>query len=364
MQDLFAMHQGVGLLGTLKLTLESVVPRFIIRYNVLRDRITRLTLGEEIGGQEQNATSPDPNGSGPQLQNAEHDGQEDAQQEGATVSDGVYGDEFGTENDEDQQDDEGDEREEHDQLQEPAEAVAINDSEGQQPLEETHEDQSLLGQTEEDAEGEIDDFAEDTADAREDEDPYETSAEAVVQEYDSDHRESVENEDPVNVDLADKQESEDVESDGAAKLTHAQEEQDPGESAETTNISYQQEEPNPSREHSEAEGEDTEAGDEPTDPSATNVAPDDDDFGSDDDEFEYPDSATQAEEPSPVNLEVQAEPVITTQLAQAVSLSKSTSSLNTDDLVWSEQPGEGNDDLQNGMSPLSWPFFQRDSGLN
>lgn len=47
LQDLYAMHQGVGLPGHLRLTLQSIVPRFIVRYNVLRDQITRLVLGEE-----------------------------------------------------------------------------------------------------------------------------------------------------------------------------------------------------------------------------------------------------------------------------------------------------------------------------
>lgn len=41
------MHQGVGLPGHLRLTLQSVVPRFIARYNVLRDQITRLVLSDE-----------------------------------------------------------------------------------------------------------------------------------------------------------------------------------------------------------------------------------------------------------------------------------------------------------------------------
>ncbi|KAL5490193.1 hypothetical protein ACEPAI_5026 [Sanghuangporus weigelae] len=49
LQDLYAMHQGVGLPGHLKLTLQSIMPRFITRYNLLRDQVTRLVLGEEAG---------------------------------------------------------------------------------------------------------------------------------------------------------------------------------------------------------------------------------------------------------------------------------------------------------------------------
>lgn len=41
------MHQGVGLPGHLKLTLQSIVPRFISRYNHLRDQITRLAITDE-----------------------------------------------------------------------------------------------------------------------------------------------------------------------------------------------------------------------------------------------------------------------------------------------------------------------------
>ena len=46
MHDLVAMHQGLGLPGHLKLTLQSVVPRFITRYNQLREQITKLAIGE------------------------------------------------------------------------------------------------------------------------------------------------------------------------------------------------------------------------------------------------------------------------------------------------------------------------------
>ncbi|KAL5512083.1 hypothetical protein ACEPAG_7576 [Sanghuangporus baumii] len=49
LQDLYAMHQGVGLPGYLRLTLQSIMPRFITRYNLLRDQVTRLVLGEEAG---------------------------------------------------------------------------------------------------------------------------------------------------------------------------------------------------------------------------------------------------------------------------------------------------------------------------
>ncbi|OCB84152.1 hypothetical protein A7U60_g8828 [Sanghuangporus baumii] len=49
LQDLYAMHQGVGLPGHLRLTLQSIMPRFITRYNLLRDQVTRLVLGEEAG---------------------------------------------------------------------------------------------------------------------------------------------------------------------------------------------------------------------------------------------------------------------------------------------------------------------------
>lgn len=57
MHDLNAIHDGIGLTGPLRVTLQSVVPRFITRYNVLRDQITRLTLSgdadeEELGGEE------------------------------------------------------------------------------------------------------------------------------------------------------------------------------------------------------------------------------------------------------------------------------------------------------------------------
>ena len=41
LHDLHAMHQGVGIPGHLRLTLKSILPRFITRYNFLRDQITR-----------------------------------------------------------------------------------------------------------------------------------------------------------------------------------------------------------------------------------------------------------------------------------------------------------------------------------
>lgn len=40
------MHQGLGLHGHLRLTLQSVVPRFITRYNQLREQITRLAIDD------------------------------------------------------------------------------------------------------------------------------------------------------------------------------------------------------------------------------------------------------------------------------------------------------------------------------
>ncbi|KLO10405.1 hypothetical protein SCHPADRAFT_906912 [Schizopora paradoxa] len=46
LHDLFAMHHGVGLPGHLRLSLQSVVPRFITRYNQLRDQITSLTFAD------------------------------------------------------------------------------------------------------------------------------------------------------------------------------------------------------------------------------------------------------------------------------------------------------------------------------
>ena len=46
------MHQGIGLPGHLRLTLQSVVPRFIARYNYLRDQITWLTINDESGHQD------------------------------------------------------------------------------------------------------------------------------------------------------------------------------------------------------------------------------------------------------------------------------------------------------------------------
>ncbi|KAI5124313.1 hypothetical protein M0805_008921 [Coniferiporia weirii] len=53
LHDLYAMHQGVGLPGHLRLTLQSVVPRFIARYNLLREKITRLTIAEEAEADQQ-----------------------------------------------------------------------------------------------------------------------------------------------------------------------------------------------------------------------------------------------------------------------------------------------------------------------
>lgn len=46
LHDLVAMHQGLGLHGHLRLTLQSVVPRFITRYNQLREQITRLAIDD------------------------------------------------------------------------------------------------------------------------------------------------------------------------------------------------------------------------------------------------------------------------------------------------------------------------------
>lgn len=40
------MHQGLGLHGHLRLTLQSVVPRFITRYNQLREQVTRLAIDD------------------------------------------------------------------------------------------------------------------------------------------------------------------------------------------------------------------------------------------------------------------------------------------------------------------------------
>ena len=48
------MHMSIGLTGPLHLVLQSVYPRFIARYNLLRDQITRLSIadaGDESGNQ-------------------------------------------------------------------------------------------------------------------------------------------------------------------------------------------------------------------------------------------------------------------------------------------------------------------------
>ena len=43
------MHVGMGLAGPLRLALESIVPRFINRYNALREQMSRLIMSSTEG---------------------------------------------------------------------------------------------------------------------------------------------------------------------------------------------------------------------------------------------------------------------------------------------------------------------------
>ena len=47
MHDLNVLHDGSDIYGPLRLQLRSVVPRFIVRYHLLQDQITRLNLAVE-----------------------------------------------------------------------------------------------------------------------------------------------------------------------------------------------------------------------------------------------------------------------------------------------------------------------------
>ena len=51
LHDLNVLHDGSDLVGPLRLQLHVVVPRFILRYHMLRDQIARLNLAAE-GGEE------------------------------------------------------------------------------------------------------------------------------------------------------------------------------------------------------------------------------------------------------------------------------------------------------------------------
>ena len=47
LHDLNVLHDGADLSGPLRIRLRSVSPRFITRYNALRDQIARLDLAED-----------------------------------------------------------------------------------------------------------------------------------------------------------------------------------------------------------------------------------------------------------------------------------------------------------------------------
>jgi hypothetical protein len=52
LHDLNVLHDGSDLSGPLRLRLHVVVPRFILRYHMLRDQIARLNLAVEEEGQQ------------------------------------------------------------------------------------------------------------------------------------------------------------------------------------------------------------------------------------------------------------------------------------------------------------------------
>ena len=57
LHDLNVLHDGSDLSGPLRLRLHVIVPRFIIRYHILRDQIARLNLVAEGGEEDEHATT-------------------------------------------------------------------------------------------------------------------------------------------------------------------------------------------------------------------------------------------------------------------------------------------------------------------
>lgn len=59
LHDLNAIHEGVGLEGPLQVTLHSVIPRFIARYNYLREHLAALSLGVGHSAEDHEAEGSD-----------------------------------------------------------------------------------------------------------------------------------------------------------------------------------------------------------------------------------------------------------------------------------------------------------------
>lgn len=62
------LHDASDITGPLRLRLKGVVPRFIIRYHLLQEQVSRLNL--VAAGDEQGASGES---NDPQLQGSEHD---------------------------------------------------------------------------------------------------------------------------------------------------------------------------------------------------------------------------------------------------------------------------------------------------
>ena len=296
------MHQGVGLPGHLRLTLESVIPRFIVRYNVLRDQITRLSLGSEAAEQAQLAVSSDNADVGAQLANLEGRGQEEetttADNEEAQPTEAFDrqeatndDDEAGFDEDGEGEHYEGDTQAENDgdkEAHDPVEAVAINDSEGQQPFEESDED----------AEGVADD-AHEEAETGQVEQPL--ADEGTDDFGDEDGDDETDPRDPTNPAVSDEQ-----------KLA-----------ADEISVTG-------------AEGANVEGG--AMNATEIHAVPDEDDFGSDEEEEEPAAEANSAQENVPPTADhASVLSVHAHERARPISNSTSTSSLNTEDLAWTVQ---------------------------
>lgn len=52
------LHDGSDIAGPLRLRIKSVAPRFILRYHLLQDQVSRLNIAAAAGDEQEASTDP------------------------------------------------------------------------------------------------------------------------------------------------------------------------------------------------------------------------------------------------------------------------------------------------------------------